>query len=92
MTEPENGNHINDTTTPADAATGYVKSRIVKFLRHTIWLIPFLAVINFVQTAIKLGIGTEDWQTVVTNLSQTVLKFDPEPFSCLVTSVVLFVY
>lgn len=93
-TNDHNGNHLPDDNnpTPADAATGHAKSWMAKVFRQAIWLVPFLAVINFAQSLIKLGVASEGWQQTVDTASRKVLHFELEPWTGIATSFAMMTY
>ena len=81
-------NNDNATTTPAEYATG----RVAKLFRKAIWLVPSVAVANLVYAAIRLGLAPEGWQKPINDTSQSVIGFNPEPYSCITASVTMLVY
>ena len=81
-------NNDNATTTPAE----YAKERLAKLLRKTVWLVPIVAVANLVYAAIRLGLAPEDWQKPLGDTSQSVIGFNPEPYSCITASVIMLAY
>ena len=94
MNDNHNGNHLPDDDNPtlADAASEHAKSWLTRIFRQAIWLVPFLAVINFAQSLIKLGVGSEGWQQTVDAASRKVLQFELEPWTGIATSSVMMGY
>ena len=93
MSSNDNGNHLpDDNPTPADAGAEHAKSWLDRVFRQAIWLVPFLALLNFAQSVIKLGIGSEGWQQTVDEASRRVLRFELEPYTGIATSFVMMCY
>lgn len=62
LSSNDNGNHLpDDNPTPADAGAEHAKSWMARILRQARWLAPFLTLLNFAQSVIRLGIGSEGW-------------------------------
>ena len=81
-------NNDNAATTPAE----YAKGRVAKLFRKAVWLVPIVALANLVYAAIRLGLAPEDWQKPINDTSQSVIGFNPEPYSCITASVIMLVY
>ena len=51
-----------------------------------------MALANIAQAAVRLGFGSENLSTAVSNFMKTITRFDPEPWTCIAASSATLIY